>query len=256
MAEMVRTPQVLIMTTRQKVRRAIILVSLLLFPITLDYFSPYLIINGASQGIIAGSFITFTLLFLFSLFFGRAWCGWVCPGAGLQEAGFGTSNKRARGGKLNWIKYFIWVPWIGIIIVIAISAGGFRKVNPLHMMETGISVAEPANYMMYFTIIGSVVILSFTAGKRAFCHYGCWMAPFVIIGTKFKSWLKWPSLQLVAATDKCKQCNTCEKNCPMSLKVRVMVQGGSMENMECILCGTCVDNCPNGVIRFSWSSKA
>ncbi|MDO8636177.1 MAG: 4Fe-4S binding protein [Dehalococcoidia bacterium] len=35
-----------------------------------------------------------------------------------------------------------------------------------------------------------------------------------------------------------------------------MVQGGSTENTECILCGTCVDNCPNGVIRFSWSSKA
>jgi len=71
--------------------------SFLLFPVTINYFSPYVIIDGASEGIVAGSFITFGTLFLGSLFFGRAFCGWVCPGAGLQEACFSISDKRARG---------------------------------------------------------------------------------------------------------------------------------------------------------------
>jgi polyferredoxin len=47
-----------------------------------------------------------------SLFLGRAFCGWVCPGAGIQEWCFTVNDKKARGGRLNWIKYFIWVPWI------------------------------------------------------------------------------------------------------------------------------------------------
>jgi polyferredoxin len=63
------------MTRRQKIRKAIILISFLLFPITINYFSPYIIIDGAAQGIITGSFITFGLLFIVSLFFGRAFCG-------------------------------------------------------------------------------------------------------------------------------------------------------------------------------------
>jgi len=145
------------MARTQKIRKAIILISFLLFPITINYFSPYIIIDGASQGIIAGSFITFALLFITSLFLGRAFCGWVCPGAGIQEWCFAVNDKKARGGKFNWIKYFIWIPWISIIIITARSAGGFNTVDPLHLIETGISVTEPATYLMYFTIVGLFV---------------------------------------------------------------------------------------------------
>jgi len=42
--------------------------------VTLDKFSPYVIINGASQGIINGSFINFVLMFFSALFFGRLCC--------------------------------------------------------------------------------------------------------------------------------------------------------------------------------------
>lgn len=237
---------------RQKIRKAVILISFLLFPVTINYFSPYIIIDAASNGIISGSFITFTLLFSVSLFLGRAFCGWLCPAGGIQELCFAVNDKKARGGKFNWIKYFIWAPWIGIIAVMAILAGGFHNVNPLYLTETGISVSEPANYIMYFTILGLIVILSFIAGKRAFCHYICWMAPFMIIGTKVKNFLKWPSLNLIAGNEECKQCKTCDRICPMSLEVSKMVQIGAMDNTECILCGSCVDNCPKGVIMYSW----
>ena len=96
--------------TRQKIRKALIIISLLLFPITLDYLSPYLIIEGTAKGIITGSFIVFSFMFLSSLFLGRAFCGWLCPGAGLQETCFAVRDKRVTKG--NWIKYLIWVPWV------------------------------------------------------------------------------------------------------------------------------------------------
>jgi hypothetical protein len=40
---------------RQKIRKTIQLVSMLLFPVTLNYFSPYLIIQGSLEGVLAGS---------------------------------------------------------------------------------------------------------------------------------------------------------------------------------------------------------
>ena len=42
-----------------------------LFPIIYYYFSPYLIIMGASEGVVAGSFITFSAMLIGSLFLGR-----------------------------------------------------------------------------------------------------------------------------------------------------------------------------------------
>jgi hypothetical protein len=50
-----------------------------LFPLTIFYFSPYLIIEATSVGIVSGSMIVFAFLFLSSLVFGkRAGCHYIC----------------------------------------------------------------------------------------------------------------------------------------------------------------------------------
>ena len=49
---------------RQKVRKCLLLISFLAFPITIWYFSPYLIINAAMEHIINGSFIVFCLMLI------------------------------------------------------------------------------------------------------------------------------------------------------------------------------------------------
>jgi len=250
----IRKPIMTRQATRQKIRKALIIVSLLLFPITINYFSPYIIIDGASQGIINGSFISFTLMFLSALFVGRLWCGWACPGAGLQEICFAVNDKPARGGKADWIKWImIWIPWIMVIAAMAVSAGGYRKVNVLHLTDSGISVDRPEGYFIYYIVLDLFMILSLAAGRRAGCHYICWMAPFMIIGRKIRNLYRWPALRLKADVSKCVNCKRCTANCPMSLDVNGMVQKGDMENSECVLCGTCVDVCPKDTIGYSFS---
>lgn len=237
---------------RQKIRKALILVSFLLFPITLYYLSPYLIIKGVSEGIISGSFLVFAAMFFASLFSGRALCGWLCPAGGAQECCLSVSDRKAKGGRSNWIKYFIWAPWVGIITATAIAAGGIRKVDFLYQTYYGISVSEPRVFIMYYQVVALIVILSFAAGRRAFCHYICWMAPFMIIGTKLRNALKLPSLRLKADKTRCTGCKTCSRKCPMSLNVDEAVKKGCMENAECILCGECVDACSRKAIGYSF----
>jgi ferredoxin-type protein NapH len=239
---------------RQKIRKGLIVLSLLLFPVIINYLSPYIIIDGASHGIINGSFITFSFLFFFALFLGRGFCGWVCPGAGLQEVCFLINDKKTRGGKLDLIKYFIWVPWFSMIVIMVILVGGYHTINPLYLTEKVVSVAEPLAYINYYFVVGFIVILSFLVGKRSFCHYVCWMAPYMVIGRKIRNLFKWPALRLTSDKSKCIDCKTCTKNCPMSLNVNEMVQKSCMENTECILCGSCIDSCAQDVIKYSYSS--
>lgn len=56
---------------RQKIRKTILISSFLLFPITIWHFSPCLIIQAASEHIMNGSFIVFSLMLVLSMFFGR-----------------------------------------------------------------------------------------------------------------------------------------------------------------------------------------
>lgn len=237
---------------QQKIRKATLLFSFLLFPVTMFYFSPFLIIWGASLGIITGSFLTFTSLFILSLFFGRAFCGWACPTGGVQEYCFSINDGNTRGGKYNWIKYFIFVPWIVIILLMAILAGGLTHIDPLFLTKYGVSISEPFMYIIYYGILLLTILVAILAGKRANCHYFCFIAPFMIIGTKIKNFFGWPSLHLKANKELCILCNFC-KNCPMSLDVKEKVSNGSMHDYECILCGKCIDSCPKGAIKYSFS---
>ena len=239
---------------RQGIRRALILISFLLFPVTLYYFSPVIIIMGVAEGVIAGCFIVFLLQFVTAFFLGRSFCGWLCAAAGLQEACFAANDKKV-SNRYNWVKYVIWIPWITAIVVTCLSSGGLVKVDFFYRTRMGISVSAPKVYPIYLTVTGVIMILAFAIGRRAFCHYGCWMAPFMIIGTKLGSALRVPALHLKARKEKCNECKRCTRNCPMSLDVDKMVLEGSMKHAECILCANCIDNCPTGAIEYRFGAR-
>lgn len=80
---------------RQRWRSALIYVSFMLFPLTIFYLFPVLIVEGAFKGIVVGSLFIFALQFVSALVLGRGFCGWVCPGAGLQEPCFKANPRPA-----------------------------------------------------------------------------------------------------------------------------------------------------------------
>ncbi len=236
---------------RQNIRKTILLISFLLFPITLYYFSPYLIIEGVAQGILTGSFFVFMGLLVGSIFFGRVFCGWICPAGGLQEVCSLVNNNRNKGKWRKIIKYIIWLPWILAIIAIAIYAGGISKIDFFFQTENGISVSRPSGYIIYYAVLFLIVVLSLFAGRRSFCHSSCWMAPFMQIGISIRKTLKLPGLHLDTEPNKCIHCNQCTKKCVMSLEVMELVKLGKIEDLDCSLCGECVDVCPKEVIKYS-----
>jgi ferredoxin-type protein NapH len=235
-------------------------VSLLLMPVTLYYFSPVIIMESAAQSIVNASLIVFGLLSLSSLFMGRLWCGWACPAGALQEFGMAINDRPIKGHRLDWIKWAIWIPWIGGIAALAIGAGGYRTVDPFYHFEAGVTLAQPLEtgappwFLIYYIIVALFLGLAVVFGRRASCHTICWMAPFMILGRKLRNLGRWPALRLVGDPTTCSNCQTCTRNCPMSLDVNSMVQRAEMEHGECILCGTCVDGCTKSAIRFSFSS--
>jgi polyferredoxin len=125
---------------RQRIRKALLLVSFLLLPITLYYFSPAIILGAAAEGVVNASLIVFAALFVLALVLGRLWCGWLCPTGALQDLAMPVNNKRT-SSKINWIKWAVWIPWVGLIAFLAIRAGGYREVRPFYNFEGGVTMA-------------------------------------------------------------------------------------------------------------------
>lgn len=240
----------------QKVRNGILLVSFLLFPITIFYFSPYLIVWGAFQGIVAGSAVAFALQFICAVFLRRAFCGWICPAGGVQELATAAVDKPSKLGKRTFVKWVIWVPWVVSIIAGFVVAGGVAQVDPLFHIDNGISVSNLGSLAVYFAIVALFVVPNLFLGRRAMCHCICWMAPFMIVGEKLGAALRAPQLHVSADPGKCVSCGLCEKACPMSLPVSDLLHSGSVDHPECIQCAACCDACRKGTLSLDFGRLA
>ncbi|MFC1771000.1 4Fe-4S binding protein [Candidatus Margulisiibacteriota bacterium] len=238
---------------RQKYRKTLALISLLLLPITISYISPIAIAKGAEAGILGMSIIITVAIFISSLFFGRIWCSYLCPVGGVQEAYFKLKLKKA-SNRFNWLKVLFWIPWLGIIAIGLLKVGGFNIVDPLFMTKNGVSILHPGVLPVYYVLITSTLLMSLIFGRRAFCHYGCPISFFPVLALKIRDVFKLPSLRIAGSKDKCKECGACVKACPMSHNITLNVQHGRQQYItECINCAECIDACPNSALYFSWT---
>lgn len=238
---------------RQHIRKGILIASFALFPVTIFYFSPYLIVWGAFQGVIAGSAVTFALQLVSAIALRRAFCGWICPAGGLQEMEAQAVEKPCKLGKRLLVKWAIWLPWVASVVVGFIVAGGVAALDPLFHIDGGVSVTSFGALVIYLLIVALFFIPNLLVGRRAMCHCICWMAPFMIIGEKIGAALHAPQLHVSADASKCISCGKCDKACPMSLPVSELLDPGAITHSECIQCAACCDACPKGALELKFA---
>jgi len=237
---------------RQNLRSGLLLVSLLLLPVTIYFFSPLAAVKGAMAGVVSASLLFYGFLFLGSIFAGRAFCGWIMPCGALQEFCAQANPRPARGGWRNRIKYLTSASLAGALVFLLYRAGGIKGLDPLRDTENGVWLTGPQRFMIYFGVTGTMVTAALIFGRRAFCHYLCVMAPIMIAGRTLRNMLRLPSLQLERTTEGCVACGRCNQACPMSIDVKQAVRTGNLESAECILCGRCADSCPQKVLKLAF----
>jgi ferredoxin-type protein NapH len=234
----------------QKIRKPVVITTAILFHLLLIFhllFSPVIIVMASYKGIINASFVVFALIILLSLFFGRAYCSWFCPGCGVQEIMSFFIKKKSKNTKALYIKYFLFTIWIGAITA-GYTLNGLNKIDLAYGMSD-ISFARK----IVLTLGAIVIIVPLTAifGQFASCKYICWQAPFMIIGTKIRDYFHFRGLRLHVHAENCRNCKICNFKCPMNIDVMGHVKKNSMNNSECILCGNCIDSCKHNVIRYA-----
>lgn len=238
---------------RQTTRKTLLLISFLLFPLTIFLFSPFIPFQAAAEAVLAGATVIYILLFLLSFTLGRAFCGWVCPMSGLQDVCTNIRKKPTDPGK-GWIKFLFWIPWILGLTVMFAMANKRPMIVLFYEMPLGISIDEPWKFIIYYAVLLIVVGLAFIVGNRSFCRHACWIAPFMISGKKLGHLLHIPRLHLRTEPEACVHCELCNRACPMNLDIHAMCQDGYILHDECILCGSCVDACTTSSIHFSFGN--
>ncbi len=184
---------------------------------------------------------------VFTLVFGRAYCGWICPVNTIAEW-----NDRLRDrlqSHLGWImdieighgtKY-----WVFLFTIILIAITGI----PLfaYYLPYLILGREVYNLVYFHTVsLGIILIIllilfELFISRRGWCRYLCPSGALLsIIGSG-------SLIKVKRYIHSCPEtCFECDRVCPMGLKVREGVLGGGCTN-----CGDCVIACPQNGLGYS-----
>lgn len=230
-------------------RRGLLFCMFLLLPVTLNYFSPYIILDGLANKLLAGAFFVWLLMFVSSLFVGRAFCAYICPYGGLQMTMDLAIQKPLK--EVPWLRilrYVLGIAWIAPIILLTMKNAASMKIDFLYLTKNFVSVDNIYKVIGYYVIVCGLMILPLLLGKRASCHYLCPMSVLNVTGVKLRNVMNLNSLRLTAEKDRCKGCKQCNKACPMSLNVMQMVQQDKLDSLDCILCGECCKACSSKVL--------
>ena len=235
----------------------------------------------ASKTFLSWSTLSLILL-LSSLFFGRAWCGWLCPlGTILDLFRFSRNNQKTPPQNLRKLKY-------GLLIVILLAAifGNltFLFFDPITIFTrattlTIIPILDKTIYALESTLArvplfangvyafdawlrpgilpqtAAIIQYSFIVGlffiglvslnliaERFWCRYLCPLGAMLGLFSKISLFQRRPK-------EECSECGLCSKDCPTGT---IDPQNGFKSNpSECTLCMNCRQSCKRSTFTFT-----
>jgi polyferredoxin len=208
------------------------------------------------HGVINLSVITLLSVFVSGFVFRRAFCGWICPGAGCQLVSKALNDCRIQQAKMNIVRIIIVTVW-AIMVLATVAVAGISRVDLGYPGGGRFATSEVRYYLPYIPVVLFMFLFVLLFGRRGFCHRGCWISPIISASTILGRLLRVPSLQVsVKNASACSECKKCNRNCPMSIDVLTVVQKRSAFPNNCVQCGTCIDGCPEKVLGYLFSSKS
>lgn len=193
-------------------------------------------------------------LAVFTILFGRFFCGYACSFGGLGDLVYWLSGlfqkkilKKNKQFTLPQpvLPYLQKLKYCNLIFILIMTAGGsmaaLQGTSPWDVFSM-LTAGKLPERSFLVGILGLLVILTgMTVQSRFFCQFLCPMGAFFSILPLL------PPTILRRDPQNCiKGCSACQKMCPIAIKL----EPDGSKNGECILCGTCAGICPKANLQY------
>lgn len=225
--------------------------------------------------------ILFVFIILFTVVFGRIWCGWACPQTLFMEMVFrkieylieGDANQQKKLNEAPWNSKKVWKKGLKITIfgLISLAIGHLVMAYLIGLEEVLDIVTQPPSAHMAGFIglvaFSGIFMFIFTWFREqaciVVCPYGRLQGVFLdnnsinvmydYVRGEPRGPIRKNQVESNSKGD-CVDCSLCVQVCPTGIDIRNGIQ------MECVNCTACIDACdevmikvdrPKGLIRYA-----
>ena len=217
-----------------------------------------------------GAITFFVFIILFTVVFGRVWCGWACPQTLFMEMVFrkieywieGDANQQRKLTKMPWngekirkraIKYSVFV-FISILIGHTAMAYiiGIEKVQEIVTQSPSENLAGFFGLVAFSAVFFGVFTYLREQACIAICPYGRLQGVLLVRDSMavMYDWIrgeprgKLKKSEVQADKGDCIDCKLCVHVCPTGIDIRNGTQ------LECVNCTACIDACDDVMLKI------
>jgi polyferredoxin len=161
-----------------------------------------------------------------TLFFGRVFCGFLCPFGALQDflervvpRRFQRELPRALHERAFYLKY-------GILALIVLPVVAGIPLNLFHYFEPFGTVFFWSPSLLLWAIAGGILVASAIV-PRFYCRYACPLGAALAVVSVVSPFR-------IRRVEQCQVCKVCEQKCPTGA-----IRGHEIDFKECVRCNVC-----------------
>jgi len=206
--------------------------------------------------------IALALILLTTFFFGRIWCGFLCPMGGLPEL---VSRLIPDRWKIEFrslpqvpIRYGYFGTYVVLMPALGISACTLCNFITIPRLFESFS-GGLMGLAFIFSSVGFVnllllFLLGFFANKgRAYCQFLCPIGAIDGVVNRMGSRFRFTH-RIRVERDRCSGCNVCARKC-MTGAIKMVDKIAVVDQLSCMSCHECVDVCDWDAIKWTNAPK-
>ena len=188
-------------------------------------------------GVVWAAFLTFILIPLFTIQYGKIYCSYICScGALAETVGNGF---RHRGPKGDWPRRLEKYGFVFILLATVATVADLMGVT---------AYLSWYNFWVGTFLAGAVAIGFYPfLGQRIWCRMWCPLAFWM------NFWGRWSKFKITPEKGKCIDCNVCNQYCQMGIDIKSRALKGepvTLADTPCVGCAECVVRCPMDILHL------
>ena len=194
----------------------------------------------AVVGVVWAAVLTFIIIPLFTIKFGKIYCSYICScGALAETVGNSFRHRGPKGDTPRKLEKFGFVFIVLATIATIADLTGIQKLSPL----LGWYNVWVGTFLAGALAIGLYPFL----GQRIWCRMWCPLAFWM------NFWGRWSKFKITPEKGKCIDCNICNQYCQMGIDIKSRALRGepvTLVDTPCVGCAECVARCPMEILHL------